>query len=108
MNVPYRNPIYSNINQVGRSWIFRYTLALCKEVEGQIKVANDVVTVNNLSMPKGTEFLTDARQEKQDLINELKEMLNEVSRKGQLERKQAETTARNSELSQVPMQIYIG
>ena len=28
MSVPYRNPIYANINQVGRSWIFRYSLLI--------------------------------------------------------------------------------
>ena len=26
--VPYENPVYSNINSVGRQWIFRYALAL--------------------------------------------------------------------------------
>ncbi len=107
MNVPYRNPTYMEINTVGRMWIFRYTLALCKEIEGQIKVTNDTVTVNNLSMPKGNDFLVDARQEKQDLINELKEMLNEVSRKGQLERKQAESGFLRDIQQQIPLPIYI-
>ncbi len=31
-NTPYNNPNYSQINAPGRSWIFEYTLALCKEV----------------------------------------------------------------------------
>ena len=31
-NVPYNNPIYSQINSIGKSWIFDYTLALCKEM----------------------------------------------------------------------------
>jgi len=31
-DVPYENPTYSNINSIGRSWIFEYALALAKEM----------------------------------------------------------------------------
>ena len=41
------------------------------------------------------------------LINELKEMLNEVSRKGQLERKQAESGFLRDIQQQIPLPIYI-
>jgi len=33
-NVPYTNPIYSQINGPGRYWIFEYTVALAKEMLG--------------------------------------------------------------------------
>lgn len=105
MRVPYRNPIYSNINHVGRMWIYRYTLALCKEIEGQVKVAMD--TGQMPGMFKGTELLTDARAEKQSLIEELKEMLNEVSRRSQLERKQQEADFTRQSMNQIPLPIYI-
>ena len=36
-NVPFTNPVYSQINSIGRSWIFEYTLALCKEILGYIR-----------------------------------------------------------------------
>ena len=38
MNVPYRNPVYMNINTIGRMWIFKYTLALSREVEAHIRI----------------------------------------------------------------------
>ncbi len=38
MNVPYRNPVYMNINTVGRMWIFKFTLALVREVEAHIRI----------------------------------------------------------------------
>jgi hypothetical protein len=107
MNVPYRNPIYTNINQPGRTWIFKYTLAICKEIEGQIRVQYSNVSLPYIGAPNGTELITDARAEKTDLITELKEMLNEVSRKGQLERKQQETQFTRDTLSQIPLPIYI-
>ena len=107
MNVPYRNPIYMNINTVGRMWIFKYTAAICKEIEGEIKSQNDFFTSGNISMPKGGELLTSSRKEKEDLIIELKEMLNEVSRRGQLERKQIESGFTRDTLQQIPLPIYI-
>jgi hypothetical protein len=105
MNVPYRNPIYSNINQVGRMWLFRYTLALCKEIEGQIRATFNLQAANTL-VANGTELLTDARTEKADLLTELKEMLNEVSRRSQLERKQQEADFIRQELNNIPLLIY--
>ena len=107
MNVPYRNPLYMNINTVGRLWCFKYTAAICKEIEGEIKSQNDFFTSGNISMPKGAELLTSSRKEKEDLIIELKEMLNEVSRRGQLERKQIESGFTRDTLQQIPLPIYI-
>lgn len=105
MRVPYRNPIYSNINHVGRMWIYRYTLAICKEIEGQVKTALDTGQIPG--MFKGGELLTDARAEKQALMDELKEMLNEVSRRAQLERKQQEADFTRQSMNQIPLPIYI-
>ena len=36
-NVNYTNPNYNQINSIGRSWVFDYTLALCKEMLGYIR-----------------------------------------------------------------------
>jgi hypothetical protein len=106
MNVPYRNPIYTNINTVGRLWIFKYTAALCKEIEGETNAKLDF-GVQNQPYAKGGEMLATARTEKENLINELKEMLNETSRRNQLERKQLESQYLRDTLQQVPLPIYI-
>jgi hypothetical protein len=104
MRVPFRNPIYSNINMVGRMWIFRYTLALCKEIEGQTKTALDTSQIPGLI--KGTELLTDARAEKQDLMTELREYLDQTTRKAQLERKQQEAEFTRQTMNNIPLLIY--
>ena len=106
MNVPYRNPIYMNINTVGRLWIFRYTAALCKVIEGETVSKLDFA-VQGQPYPKGGEMLSTARAEIESLINELKEMLNETSRRNQLERKQLESQYLRDTLQQVPLPIYI-
>lgn len=105
MAVPYRNPIYANINQVGRSWIFRYALSICKEIEGQIRATFQGSNFGGLVV-NGSELLTDARQEKQDLMAELKEYLEQTTRRSQLERKQAEADFTKQTMNQVPLLIY--
>jgi hypothetical protein len=107
MSVPYRNPIYMNINPVGRLWIFKYTAALCKEIEGESVSKIDAGTPPQTPYYKGGELIASARTEKENLINELKEMLNETSRRNQLERKQLESQYLRDTLQQVPLPIYI-
>jgi hypothetical protein len=108
MNVPYRNPIYTNINTVGRLWIFRYTAALCKLIEGETVAKLDAgVAGGSVAYYKGGELTTSARTEIENLINELKEMLNETSRRNQLERKQLESQYLRDTLQQIPLPIYI-
>ena len=107
MNVPYRNPVYSNINMVGRTWIFKYTLAICREIEAHIRIQFANLNIQGIGPLQGSELITDARTEKENLLTELKEMLNEVSRKGQLERKQQEAQFTRDTLTNVPLTIYI-
>jgi hypothetical protein len=105
MNVPYRNPIYTDINQVGRSWIFRFTLALCKEIEGQVRATFQGSNFGGLIV-NGSELLTDARTEKTELMTELKEYLDQTTRRSQLERKQAEAEFSRQTMNQIPLLIY--
>ena len=107
--VPYRNIDYDGINSVGRAWIFEYTLALVKEILGyvrgkytQVPIPGAEVTLNQ------ADLLSSATADKNALINKLREYFESTSRQALLERRQAESVARNSELDQVPMTIFIG
>ena len=107
MNVPYRNPIYSNINAVGRTWIYKFTLALCREIEAHIRIQYSNLNIQGVGPLQGNELISDARTEKENLLTELKEMLNEVSRKSQLERKQQEAQFARETMQNIPTTIYI-
>jgi len=107
MNAPFRNPLYSRINTVGRTWIFKYTLALCREIEAHIRIQFANLNIEGVGPLQGSELINDARTEKENLLTELKEMLNETSRRGQLERKQQEATFQRDTLNQIPLPIYI-
>ena len=108
-DVPYSNPTYANINSVGRQWIFRYTLALARELLGYIRGKYTQVPVPGAEATLNqADLLADARTEKEGLITNLREMLDQTSRQAQLERKASETENLNKVLSGVPYTIYIG
>jgi hypothetical protein len=54
------------------------------------------------------DLLTDAREEKRLLLEQLRLTLEDVSRKSQLVRKNDEADAMRNTLSNAPMTIYIG
>ena len=107
--VPYSNPNYSEINSIGRQWIFRYALALCKEVLGYVRgkyttlpIPDSEATLNQ------ADLLADARTEKQDLLKELNDLLETTSRGSQLQRKAEEAENLRAVLSGVPYGIWVG
>lgn len=107
--VPYSNPVYADINSVGRQWIYRYTLALAKEILGYIRgkyttvpIPGSEVTLNQ------SDLLSDARAEKEALLTNLREMLDQTSRSSQLERKRDENEYLRDTLQSIPLTIYVG
>ena len=107
--VPYDNPTYSHINSVGRQWIFRYTLALAKELLAYIRGKYQVVPVpGSEATLNQADLLADARTEKEALMTNLREMLDSTSRGAQLEAKAKEAEDVQNTLKSVPMTIYVG
>ena len=107
--VPYSNPTYEHINSVGRQWIFKYTLALAKELLGYIRGKYQTVPVpGSEATLNQADLLADARTEKDNLLANLREMLNETSRGSQMEAQSQEADFLRSTLSQVPLTIHVG
>jgi hypothetical protein len=106
-NVPYANPVYVQINSIGRQWIRQYTLCLVKEMlayvrgkYGTVPIPGAEVTLNQ------AELLTDARAEKIALLEQLRAMLDQTSRKIQLEQQATEADFAQKQLANVPLPIY--
>lgn len=107
--VPYSNPVYGQINSVGRQWVFRYTLALAKELLAYVRGKYQTVPVpGSEATLNQADLLNDSRAEKESLIAELKEMLEQTSRQAQLERKANESENLRKTLTDVPYTIYVG
>ena len=108
-NVPYTNPTYAYINEPGVQWIRRYMLAICKEMLGSVRgkyttipIPGDTTTLDHARL------LSEAKEEKEKLITELKELLLETTRLKQLERKNQEAQQTQETYYKVPYHIYIG
>ena len=107
--VPFSNPTYGHINSVGRDWIFRYTLALSKEVLAYIRGKYQSVPVpGSEASLNQADLLTDARAEKESLLTNLREMLDQTSKVRALEQKAQESQFIRQTLTDVPVKIYIG
>ena len=107
-NVPYTNIVYNTINAPSKQWIYRYTLALTKEMLANVRgkyttipIPGDTVTTN------ATELRGEATTEKASLIEELKLILEESSRSKYLERQANEAQHIQDTLGKVPYPIYI-
>ena len=108
-NVPYENMVYNRINEPGRQWIRRYTLALAKEMLGYIRGKYSALPIPNAEITlNSADLISAAQTEKEGLITELKEILDTMSRQAQLERKAAEATSMQEQFNKIPLKIYIG
>jgi len=108
-NAPYNYPTYSLINSVGRSWIFDYALALCKEMLGYVRGKYGTIPIPGREVTLNqADLLTAATAEKLALIERLRAYLDETSKKSLLERRAQESDFRRQEINNVPMVIYIG
>tara|TARA_B110000908_G_scaffold2033_1_gene2693 strand:- start:5013 stop:6164 length:1152 start_codon:yes stop_codon:yes gene_type:complete len=107
-NVPYTNPTYAYINEPGRQWIRRYALALAKEMLGSIRGKYQTIPIpGDTTTLDYSRLLTEAKEEKLKLIEEIKELLGETTRLKQLERKNQEAQQSQETFAKVPYPIYV-
>jgi len=108
-NVPYDNMEFKFINDVGKQWIKKYGLALCKELLGLIRSKYGAIPIPNAETSlDGDTLRAEASAEKEVLITQLREMLEQTSRKALLEADKDEAEFLQEKLQKVPYPIYIG
>jgi hypothetical protein len=107
-NVPYNNPTYLYINAPGRQWIFRYALALAKEMLANVRGKYSSIPIPGSEVTtNASELRSEAQSDKQSLIEELKLMLEESMRHKYLERQNQSSNFTQDTLAKVPWPIYI-
>ena len=100
---------YKFINDVGKQWIRKYGLALCKELLGLIRSKYGTIPIPNADTTLDGETLrSEAAAEKEQLVTELREMLEQTSRKALLEADKDEAEFLQEKLNKIPYPIYIG
>ena len=108
-NANFKNPVYTDINSVGRDWIYRYAAALAKEMLAYVRGKYQTVPVpGSEATLNQAELLTDARAEKTSLLEQLRTLLEGTSRVEQMEQQVREMEANAKMVTGVPMKLYIG
>ena len=108
-NVPYKFITYSSINAPGRQWIRKFTAALSKELLGIIRSKYSALPIPDAEVTLDGEGLkVEGREEKTQLLEELKEFLESVSLTEKLKAEAEESNAQREVLAKAPLPIYIG
>jgi len=75
-NIPFGNLSYSRINSIGRQWIRQYGLALSTELLGTIRSKFSSIPIPDSDLTlNGSDLISRGREDKKDLRDKLKEML---------------------------------
>ena len=107
--LPFDNVPFININAIGQQWIRKYSLALCKEMLGQIRgkfttipIPGESVTLNH------SELLSQAKEEQASLRDTLREMLAETGYSALAKQDQEIADAATNVLKITPLPIFVG
>lgn len=107
--LPFENIPYDNINSIGKQWIRRFCLSLCKEMLGHIRskfstipIPNEAVTLN------GPALISEAKAEQKELRDELIKILDDTTydKLAAKDATMAETAAKT--LNYAPNLIFVG
>ena len=108
-NVPYNTMSYNHINDPGKTWIRKYGLALSKEILGAVRSKYGTIPIPNSEVTMdGDALRTEAATEKEQLITQLRETLEQTSRRSLTEKDQEESEFLQQKLNKVPIPIFIG
>jgi hypothetical protein len=107
-NIPYENIQYGNINSIGRLWIYKYTLALAKELLGNIRSKYESIPIPDAVIRMdGDTLRREAAEEKENLIKEIRETLEQTGYQAQLKKHMENAEAMNSIFQKIPIPIFI-
>lgn len=109
-NVRYDNMEYTKINDVGKQWIRKYTLALSKELLGIVRSKYGELPIpgGGTSTLDGDTLRGEATAEKEELVTQLREILDASTGNQVLEDEANEADFQQQLLNKVPLKIYIG
>jgi len=108
-NAPYKFLTFNEINSNGRQWIRKYALALSKELLGIVRSKYSSMPLPNGDVNLDGEALkAEGREEKTQLLDDLKEFLEAVSLTNRAREEQEQAESNQAVLNKAPMKIYIG
>ena len=107
--MPFQNLPYDKINSIGKQWIRRFALALCKEMLGQIRSKWDKIPIPGDSVVlNGDKLISEGKEEQDKLREELKTQLADMTyvKLGEDSAKTMEDASKTQ--AYVPNLIFVG
>ena len=107
--LPFDNIPYNNINSIGKQWIRRFALSLCKETLGHVRGKFSTIPIPGESVTlNGADLISQAQNEQTALREELKAVLDEQTY-GRMMAGDAELVENAGSIqAKVPMKIFVG
>jgi len=107
--LPFQNITYTSINSIGKQWIRRFSLALAKEMLGQVRGKFATIPIPGESVNlNSADLLSQAKAEQDGLREELKTTLDELTYVTLSEKDASLSTNVESILGDMPTGIYVG
>jgi hypothetical protein len=107
--LPIGNLPFNNINSIGKQWIRRFSLSLCKETLGQVRSKFGSVPIPGETVQlNGTALISEAKAEQEKLREELKVTLAEMTYSKLSEQQAAMAESTGKSLEKVPNYIFVG
>jgi len=107
--LPFANLPFRSINSIGKQWIRRFALALCKEMLGQIRSKFTTIPIPGESVTlNGADLIGQAQTEQEKLREELKTTLAEMtySKLAQNDSELMDASVKVHE--KVPLTVFVG
>ena len=107
--LPFENIPYQKINSIGKQWIRRFALSLCKEMLGNIRSKFTTIPIPGESVTlDGPALLSQGQTEQEKLREELKTIFDELTYTKVAQGDVELSDAVNSVQKRIPMLIYPG
>jgi len=107
--VPFGNIPYANINSIGKQWIRRFALALCKETLGQVRSKFGSIPIPGESIDlNGDALISEGREEQDKLREELKLILEETTYAKLAQTESDMLESANKAQSKVALPVFVG
>jgi len=107
-NVPFGRVQFTKIKDIGVQWIYKYALATSKEMLGLVRGKYSSVPIPGAETTlNGADLIAQGREDKLALITDLGVLLQSMTRQGQMEAETIVATSLATQLSKVPLYIYI-
>jgi len=107
--LPFENIPYRKINSIGKQWIRRFAIALCKEILGNIRNKFTTIPIPGESVTlNGADLVSQGKEEQEKLREELKTVLDELLYSKLAENDASTVDFVNKIQERIPLSVYVG